>query len=303
MATEKSLAIAKKRAERAAAGYCYTCGRLREAPARGGATRNQCARCAERARNQTKSRREAHVNAGLCGRCGKPSEQKKGGTGFETLCPACSKYDREWQQARTVARVAQKRCTRCGKPRGLRKQGGATTTRCTDCVAVQGALNRARRWNKVEADYWGPAPTGEPSFVGRAAKLLGPSKHITFGIDRPTMEAIWELKRRYREAHPGKTSKYHVSEIIREAVAKALKGDGPAMEAYQPFCQRGHRFTVQFPMAQYNAIVAVAKKRFDGSRAKVVRLAIRQAVIPPFVIATGPKRVIGGRPRTDWDDL
>jgi hypothetical protein len=74
------------------------------------------------------------------------------------------------------------------------------------------------------------------------------------------------------------------------------------MEAYQPICHRGYQFTVQFPMRQYNAIVAVANKRFDGSRAKVVRLAIRQAVIPPFTVATGPKRVLGGRPRTKWDD-
>ncbi|MBC7807245.1 MAG: hypothetical protein H7145_13980 [Akkermansiaceae bacterium] len=99
-----------------------------------------------------------------------------------------------------------------------------------------------------------------------------------------------------------KTSKYHVSEIIREAVAKASGSDGPAMEAYQPFCHREYRFTVQFPMRQYNAIVAVANKRFDGSRAKSVRLAIRQVVIPPFAVAAGPKRVLGGRPRTDWDD-
>ncbi len=302
MATEKSLAIAKKCAERAAAGYCYTCGRLREAQARGGATRNLCARCAQRVRDQTKVRREGHVNAGLCGRCGKPSEQKENGTGFEIRCAACSKYDREWQQARTIARVGQDRCTRCGKPRGLLRLRGAATTLCTNCVAVQGALRRARRWKKIEADYWGPPPTGEPNFVGHAAKPLGPSKHITFGIDRPTQDAIWELKRRYREAHPGKTSKYHVSEIIRAAVAKALKGDGPAVEAYQPFCHRGYRFTVQFPMAQYNAIVAVANKRFDGSRARVVRLAIRQAVIPPFAVAVGPKRVLGGRPRTKWDD-
>lgn len=53
--------------------------------------------------------------------------------------------------------------------------------------------------------------------------------------------------------------------------------------------------------ARRQRVYAAANEKFDGSRAMTARVAIRQAVNPPFVAKTGGVRVPGGRRRDPWD--
>lgn len=98
---------------------------------------------------------------------------------------------------------------------------------------------------------FGPPPTAKPRYVRGAAKRLGPWKAIGFTLNKSTLEAINELKRRYKEAHSGESWKDHVAEIVRDAVAGVLRKGGPVLTERERLCIREWRYTLRFPIAQY----------------------------------------------------
>lgn len=194
------------------------------------------------------------------------------------------------------------RCKDCGK-RDPGSPVGGTLRSCRECAAALrlSAAKKRREQRFARTDVFGPAPTGEPGFVGRGAKPLGRSMLIQIRLNSETIEAINVLKRRYCEANPGKRWKYHVSEIARDALAGVLKKQGPLNIKPDRICVRGWHFTFRIPITLYQQITHVAKQRFDGSRARAIRAALLQAVEPPFVAASGGRRVLGGTRRYEWD--
>ncbi len=180
---------------------------------------------------------------------------------------------------------------------------GKTASCCAGCARkrrVYGATYRRKKWPD-SLPLFAP-PTDEARHQGRGAKRTGPTAPITFKLNQPTIDAISALKRRYVERNNGKRWRDHLGVILRSAVAEVFKKGGPIPEGRERICMRGLYCTVRFPVAQYQQITHLANEKFDGSRAQTVRVAIRQAVNPPFVIKTGGKRVLGGKPHDPWDD-
>ncbi|MBC8139167.1 MAG: hypothetical protein H8F28_25115 [Fibrella sp.] len=250
-----------------------------------------------------KRRYAGHVAAGNCGLCGRPREpvEPNGATG--TRCKSCAEKARERDRRIYTSRIAAGACSCCGKHHNFTKPSGRKSSRCADCDRKRRNWERDRCAEKPGFQpVFGPSLTDEPRYMGRGAKPLGPSASVRFAINQPTLDAINILKQRYRDANDGKLWRGHVSEILRDAVAGVLKKGGPVPVERERICVRGWHFTLRMPVAQYQQITHIANAKFDGSRAMAVRVAIRQAVTPPFVCASGGKRILGGKPHDPWDD-
>lgn len=318
---DKNRKLKEWRDARRAAGNCVTCGKPREPKMPGGATASDCALCAAKLRAYRKAHKKQLIAAKKCGTCGKPNripvgtrwQIPRGAT--KTNCADCIRKISGRARAKNEQTVAEGNCVACGEPRvpppkksiwerspRPRVHGKPTRTLCAGCAAKSrvrhNERNRVLRRNRT--DIFGPAPTGEPGYCGGAAKRLGASKFVRFGFNKDTLAAIDALKRRYKEAHPGESWRYHVSEILRDAIASVLQKGGPVRVQRERLCIPGWAFVLRLPLDMYRQIARIAADRFEGSRAAAVRVAIRQAVDPPF---TG--RVTLLRPRQydpDWDD-
>lgn len=245
-----------------------------------------------------------YIAAGKCGSCGKPREPQTRGGATATKCRSCADKVRARERTKDRQRIAAGKCAECGKRHNTRKADGTKTTLCADCARKQrtyAATTRLRKKPDLQPVF-GPATT-EARYVGRAAKRLGPSAAIGFHINKPTMEAIDELKRRYKVAHPGQNWQYHLAEILRGAIADVLKKGGPVLNERDRLCVPGWHHTLRMPIAQYEQITQIANQRFHGSRAAAVRFAICQAVHWPFRVTYGPKKIFYGvSPNDPWDD-
>ena len=161
--------VARRTAERIAAGLCPKCGRRRPEPGR-----PNCVSCAAKARAAGRARyragkaagalyggagvemkrrsariasakrRKARVEAGLCRRCGRRPPVEGG-----TTCQSCRETrqaaERELYEARRAARL----CTRCGGPT---TDGGS---RCAPCAVLEAERGRSERKNaRSRQRYW-----------------------------------------------------------------------------------------------------------------------------------------------------
>ncbi len=287
-----------------AAGDCGYCGNPREPKTRGGATATRCAVCAGKHRAQNARRRATRAASGECRECGAPCARVSRGAAVP-WCAACRARRSARDQARYAAAVTGWRCVRCRMPMKLSvKEPGATATQCAGCArrAVLLCRERAHRKRLAEWDGEGWAPEVLSAAVRIKPKPLGRVRAVGFGLNRDTLDAIQALKARYRESNPDRRFRRPVADMLRAAVASVLKAGGPRCVERERLCQRGWHCTLRMSDAMYQQITKVAKDEFDGSRARAVRVALRQAVNPPAKVTFGKRRVLGAGVRGEWGD-